>query len=393
MMAQKPWFQLLRRWYTTCAVLILNIIILLLTINIVLYGIYYVVDSIYPEGKPEKLTGIYGLIENQPLIRTIRSSVEALEKYRFKTGLLNKYDKEWDKNNLKKVYPEWTKEDYLILMNETWGRTYQYQPFTQVTEAPYQGKFVNVDIKGFRWGENQTPWPPKEENFVIFVQKKLRSNSCKQIVDIYNFGRGGYYSSQERALLEELIIEGYKADLSIFIDGLNDFHNWRGEPTFTPMFTEFLAKSGPGNNPKPISSPQNIPAFDDPESLRLVVDRLLTNQKLIEAVASQVDMKVLFVWQPSPTYKYNLEYHPYKQDLPEKFGDHIRSKYGYVLLEEKARRLEGLADGNLLWLGNIQENEHLPLYVDTVHYSARFSEEIAERIVQAILKLNLICAK
>ena len=40
---------------------------------------------------------------------------------------------------------------------------------------------------------------------------------------VYNFGRGSYYSSQERILFEQLAVAGHVPDLAVFIDGGSDF--------------------------------------------------------------------------------------------------------------------------------------------------------------------------
>ena len=49
-------------------------------------------------------------------------------------------------------------------------------------------------------------------------------------VSVYNFGHNGFFSLQERWELERLIRDGFVPDLAIFIDGLNDLHQWHGQP-------------------------------------------------------------------------------------------------------------------------------------------------------------------
>jgi len=48
--------------------------------------------------------------------------------------------------------------------------------------------------------------------------------------------------------------------------------------------------------------------------------------------------------------------------------------------------LEEHQDHALLYLGDIQESYQEPLYVDVVHYNAKFSEVIAKLINQKLVK-------
>jgi len=41
---------------------------------------------------------------------------------------------------------------------------------------------------------------------------------------------------------------------------------------------------------------------------------------------------------------------------------------------------------DFLWLGDMQEDRKEPLYLDTVHYTADFSAEIAGRIAGFVVK-------
>ena len=53
--------------------------------------------------------------------------------------------------------------------------------------------------------------------------------------------------------------------------------------------------------------------------------------------------------------------------------------------------IKGMSLGNnFLWLADMQANLKLPLYVDRVHYSAKMSEEIADRIYYFLATKALI---
>src|SRR6185369_12207002 len=101
---------------------------------------------------------------------------------------------------------------------------------------------VTVDPAGFRAGRDQRPWPPDPARFNVFVfggsttfgygvadgdtiASQLQPLLARhgRDVAVYNFGRGYYYSTQERILYEQLLAGGFVPALAVFIDGLNDF--------------------------------------------------------------------------------------------------------------------------------------------------------------------------
>src|SRR5271165_3077698 len=68
------------------------------------------------------------------------------------------------------AYPGWRKEDVYTLMKENHqDMTFEYEPFTEFRQKPSRGKFVNIDPAGFRISKDQAPWPPRPENFNIFM--------------------------------------------------------------------------------------------------------------------------------------------------------------------------------------------------------------------------------
>jgi hypothetical protein len=104
-----------------------------------------------------------------------------------------------------------------------------------------------------------------------------------------------------------------------------------------------------------------------------VIERWFANKAMTEAVAEIYGVEVLYVWQPVPTYQYDLEYHPYANRNPASFGQHQRSGFGYQMMHDV------LAEGggqtrNILDLSGIQADRQ-ERRVDIVHYSAAFSAE------------------
>ncbi|HEX5130895.1 MAG TPA: SGNH/GDSL hydrolase family protein [Candidatus Krumholzibacteria bacterium] len=339
--------------------------------------------------------------------------------------------------SLRTVYPGMTADDVTQLLRETWSRSYAYEPFTQFKERPYHGRFVNVDDAGFRLTRDQGPWPPDRTNYNIFLfggsttfgygvpdsntvasylQADLRANGTRQVC-VYNFGRSSYVSTQERVLLEELLIGGFVPDMALFVDGLNEFAFPAG-----PAETQRLAAvfgSQPSHSrwrcldPLPMTRlahyfrraavtavkgheqplPQNVEptaAFDDgkyhdPEIIAGVIARYFANREIIQAVATANHIRAVFVWQPIPLYKYDLHYHLF---ATSDFGTNFFARYGYRYMEDRVR--DQPPGNDFLWCADIQEHLHEPLYVDKVHYTARMSALLADTIAIGIRDRGLI---
>jgi hypothetical protein len=117
-----------------------------------------------------------------------------------------------------------------------------YEPYTDMTDGPVRGRFVNVDPAGFRYSTDQGPWPPDPRSYNVFVfggsttfghgvgdgdtiasylQPLMRATDGRP-ARVYDFGHSGYYSTQERILFTRLVVAGHVPDVAVFVDGLND---------------------------------------------------------------------------------------------------------------------------------------------------------------------------
>jgi hypothetical protein len=322
-----------------------------------------------------------------------------------------------------KGYPGWAAEDVHTLLSETYtGLHIVYEPFTEFKQGTYHGRFVNVDEIGFRPITDQAQWPPRSEYFNIFVfggsttfgwgvddggtipsylQQFLRTSHSLRPAAVYNFGRGYYFSSQEAALYQRLLAAGFRPDVAIFIDGINDFYYLDGQPYFTELLRRFMDGKGCESpdwearfpvlriaasirhrllrvwGSVPPGRSEVSSAIDDDAHLEGVVMRWLQNKKVIEALAHAFNSMPIFVLQPTAAYKYDVEYDPFYRAT---FGPHPRSARGYPILH---RMKESSNFGeNVLSLYDIQEFRHENLYVDNFHYSQSFCREIAQRIYQ-----------
>ncbi len=334
--------------------------------------------------------------------------------------------RDYGMETLQKAYPDLTSDQIEVLLDESWSRTFSYEAFTEFKEEPYTGQYVNISEEGFRLGVDQGPWPPVEENISIFVfggsttfgyglgdeqtvpsyiQKAFNREDEFHDVKVYNFGRGYYFSSQERALLERLIVEGQRPDMAIFIDGLNDFYFQGNEAFFTYRLEQiikgkwgYLLARGIQDLPISLLVPKSLkenvagffieresqPAFDESSEetqarVDEMMDRYIDNAKMIEAIGQAFEIPVLLVWQPVPFYEYDTSYHLFVQE--EGFDEqHRYTELAYPLMVDYFE-VQNHKESHLS-CAHIQKDFMEPLYVDKVHYNAKLAEELAECIVQ-----------
>ena len=109
---------------------------------------------------------------------------------------------------------------------------------------------------------------------------------------------------------------------------------------------------------------------------------LPTYKTQIEGISSAYGVTPVFVWLPFSGYKYDLQYHVALNPI-FKFGRHELSVQGYPLM---ADRWKGSNFGkDFLWLADMQVDKKEPLYLDTLHYTADFSAEVAGEIAGFVM--------
>ncbi|KAA5542828.1 SGNH/GDSL hydrolase family protein [Adhaeribacter rhizoryzae] len=335
----------------------------------------------------------------------------------------NQITQKYGKEAVTKAYPHLSYSQINQLLTETWNRPLAYNYYTTFKEKPFKGTYVNIHSAGFRFIKDQSAWPIDTSKYNIFVfggsttfgygvadqetipsylQNLLNKNSrTKKQIAVYNFGTAFYYSVQEKLFFEKLIYQNQVPDLAIFIDGLNDVGVF-AEPSYaTEMRNLYEGKPGfflqkwvkqiplmrlvyaiQGRILK--NTEANIPDFCAPSHLERCYNRYIQTKSMIEAVASQKRINTLFVWQPSSRYLYFP-----KEDL---FG--VRNAYNpnsrdcaYTYFFKNLKELE--AQGNFIWLADMQKNKKQNLYVDKVHYSNKLNFIIADTLA-TYLSQNLL---
>jgi hypothetical protein len=313
------------------------------------------------------------------------------------------------------VYPGVPLADVLSMLEETWTRPYVFEPFTQFKEGPFAGRYVNVHEAGFRFSGRAPVWPPDPAAFTVFLfggstafgyglpdhqtiaavlQERLGATSAAVV---YNFGRGDYYSTQERILFQSLLAAGHRPDIAVFLDGLNDFHYYTDDLVRTRFGQAFdrrpasplvqwirrwplvrlAERLAPTSAPPPHTSSSG-------DVVTEVIERYERNQRMIRAVAAADGVAPLFVWQPVPAYRYDLTAHLFAEF--GLFDMHPHLKAGYPAMAE--RRAQAPVD--FAWCADLQTGLPRALYVDQAHYTAAFTETVAQCILDALQERRMV---
>ncbi|MCH7548193.1 MAG: hypothetical protein IH969_01425 [Candidatus Krumholzibacteriota bacterium] len=380
-------------WYRNIALVLLNTVLVLITINAILY---VVILARYRWFHPAR---------DNPVVQRYA-------------------DKTWSE-----IYPGMREDSVYVLLDETWSRRQMYDPYTQFAERPYHGNFVNVSEHGFRVQPDQGPWPPDDRFYNVFlfggstafgygVTDDQALGACLQRalnkgggtpVRVYNFGNASFSSSQERTRFEQLLFDGYVPDQAIFVDGLNEFtvvsataetrrmrllHDGGVRVASQWAFDALpMVRAGRAIERRVVAWFRPVGerphSTVDAERTQRFVDRAVThylaNQRMIEGAAEAYGISAVFVWEPIPMYKYDLSYHPFAE------GGFPNNTYAQAGYENIARRIEsGTEPANFIWCADMQETLREPLYIDKIHFSATMNRLLAQEIVSRMAERGLV---
>jgi hypothetical protein len=311
---------------------------------------------------------------------------------------------------LQEVYPGMSLEDISGLLEESWKRPMIYSDWVGFKERPISGEFVNISPEGFRYSGNKSLTLNSEgKNIYVFggsttfgygvddnstiaahLQKFLSKAYPKKNINVFNFGRAYYYSSQELALLTHLIRKNKIPSIAIFIDGLNEgqknpyfshqmkklFVAYNYEPW--KRFKYFIEKTSLfkilnifiyGNKDFNLTRP----LVSEKESVRIYQ----TNKKMINALAKKHKFKTYFFIQPVPGYKNKFENHKFMPD------DINEERIEWETTKMKLLEITTEDKNSFDFTALLSGYEKQP-FVDAVHYTEDVSRKLAKRISTAI---------
>lgn len=404
------------RLYTGFAVLVLNTLVLFGCINMSI--------------------GLYGLVEpdaiNAPLTPTPQFELTSI-------GNLNQ-----DFDLLRQVYDDLSDAHIIWLILEHANNPFVCDDDTGYRERPVNGRYMIVHDAGFRQiSSNESdsqPWPPNEDSYNIFVfggsttfgaqergnvtipawlQSQLRQFTNIDNIVVYNFGTPSYSILEERQRFIALIDDGFKPDLAIFIDGLNEFTrvervnqlqdlaklcentkinatsqlqglvSCQPDELCLPLGRFYTSwQSDQQDNDREINLIE-IPPDDDLDASQDAIQYWLENKLIVEHIADENGVELLFVIQPVPGYAYNLENHLFANTIDD-LRPGQRTYWGYPIWNDMYNDLSAEWTHNVINLSTLGEDNQEPIYVDRFHYTASFMLEIAVEIKNEVMERNLL---
>ncbi len=315
------------------------------------------------------------------------------------------FEPSYDLEALQQVYPNMTKADIALLLNETWQRPWQYEPWVSFKERPRTGKFVNISEAGFRhsYRKNLNLNSPGLNIYVfggstIFgygvddaatipshLQKHLAIRYPKKQINVFNFGRAYYYSTQEVALLIQLLHHNHKPAIAIFIDGLN-------EGQIAPKYSQAMSVMFTAYNYQHYNL---LNHFAQTTTLMRVLRKImvittphrqvlnptqgyqeyLRNKEIITLLSVKYNFIPYFFIQPVPGYHNNFLVHKFSPKSPLWTLD----------LNKRMQLLDKTVNSkNSFSITNLLQNYPSQPFVDDVHYTAAVCNLIATAIAQKI---------
>jgi lysophospholipase L1-like esterase len=385
----------LKKFYVSAAILLLNTIVVYVILNVAFGALFLVRDTFRQKSNPVSLT--YG-------------------------------------SRLDAVYPDFPEPERTQMLSEAWNRPYQYADFIHFQERPCVGKYVNVDEAGFRHSIDQGPWPPRSEHLNVFcfggsttfgygvtdeqtvgshLQQAL-TLTTKQHVCVYNFGVGWHFSTQERIRFEQLLAADIVPDIALFLDGINDSTQaCLNRPAFSPQLAAAFEQVQGFGAQRPASGTTRAGSLSESLFYQWPVGRLARslaarkpvttpetfildaksaarscavyrwNRTLITAAAKARGVIPIFVLQPAPGYHLDESKHLFAN------ADLCRNEalFYETMQQDLKTHLPG---DNFLWCADLADTTAGPLYVDTCHYTDKFSQVIANDIVQKCNEKGLV---
>jgi hypothetical protein len=234
------------------------------------------------------------------------------------------------------------------------------------------------------------------ETIPSFLQAELQARlGTAKTVKVYNFGRGHYFSTQERILFEQLYLDGIRPKAAVFLDGLNDFYYCDGVPPFRAELEQLISGRGQyaalGSLPLiglvsgvmgRVSGEQTVCMEGQPgapEAIDGTIARMKSNREIIAQIASAGRITTRFFLQPVPVYGFDLDAHLFRPFLSQR--DYFVGVGYKRYFESKGGSRD---EPQLISLAGLFEKDNAPLYVDRVHYGAEAAHRLAVAIADEI---------
>lgn len=241
---------------------------------------------------------------------------------------------------------------------------------------------------------------PDDQTIAAHLARSLHARGID--AQVINHGHLGYFSSQELALMQWLLRAGERADVVVFIDGLNE--SWqRGDLPFNTDWVEnaiaqsrrpvsVSTKFGPARFFKGLIAKvagkreriPEIPPAQLPKRAAEMAALYFDNVRLARSSAALFGVKTLFVWQPTPfDFMAPMSSDPREWRVRESWSEQPVIKPLNQIVSQK----RGEYDVTFL-ADRFAGRPFLETYVDNCHYGDESSRLLAEAIAGEIVGRN-----
>jgi hypothetical protein len=321
----------------------------------------------------------------------------------------------WGINIEQQISPEYLNFDSKII--KRLYDTEEIEPIKKLLKGggnPFQEDYISPKFSNNKYRirrvKNQVPWPPDKNRINIFFfggsttlgfgvlhdqsipsyAQELFYEQGNSNLSIYNFGQTSYTSLHELGMFKYIIENGFIPQVAVFIDGLNDYYhailNDYKPNSFLKTFENIFKKT---NLSKVFNIIFGVKSSD--ESIEKAVDKLNNHRRIIKKeLCEKLRIFCVFVQQPVPLYHFDIKKHLFfnykykgKYKLAVGFGNN--TAYGYEVFNRKLANNEiPYLKHHLLNLSKFEIDSNL--YIDSFHYSPKFNQAIAKKIVIFIKK-------
>jgi lysophospholipase L1-like esterase len=393
--------------YRSAALIVFNTILLLIVINLVLFVIFSALDEakITPDTK-SALSQSGHFYENGTAVDNGKRTPSNLNVFDYRS-----FEDSMSELEISEMLDEFYDHSQL---------GFGYQPWSQYGPRVFSGKYLNValepnglavrrtinppqtgtgskTIKIYAFGGSTTfgSGVPDAHTWPSYLSQILNDRARKENLDIRvevtNYGRVGFYPTQELHLLQDILRSGQRPELLIFLDGVNLGRD-DDTPNLTPSYHRIINEAQLGSDrqwqwlpmvraARSITARFHSPAIPDaggPEArvqTEQLVERFQQFRSGVLAISDLYGTKPMFFLQPDGHYNYpNHLYGAGKSPSSPRARAEKREFYAAFPKDSGFVDLTGL----------FAEWGDRKAIMDAAHYSPNFSKFVAQKIADRI---------
>lgn len=292
----------------------------------------------------------------------------------------------------------------------------QWLPYLYWTVEPFDGAYIHVMDNGLRYTPSYIVEGTPAERLYFFggstmwgegardpytiaghIARLLADSGQPQYVE--NYGQTGYVSTQEMLLFQFQLANDNIPDVAVFYNGFNDLYSaylqdtsgipYRENNRISDAEAGRLLRAG---QPVFRLPDGDIARFDwslvgpKDATAQTIVNRWLANARMIQALADEYQVKVLFVWQPSLIFKESLsgDEAAIRQRIEDEspgFSQLYREADAYLRQQVASQN-----QNNILILSDLFAEDERPIFHDLVHITEEGNLTVAETLLPHILE-------